>query len=91
MMIAPIVPSAKLVTLTTASFTSPVTFSEPSAPMMSLCRLPPAACVSRPSRPSDRTESDFSPDVVVVALPASIWPRSPLTVTAPRSWPVELM
>ena len=91
MRIAPILPSAPPVTLMKASFMSLATLSEPSLPRMSLCRLPPIACVSVPSLPNVRTESALSAVVAVAASPASICPRSPRTVTLPMSLPAALM
>ncbi len=83
MLTAPIFPLTFQMALTK----SDLVVSAPSAPVMLLDRLPPAACVLVPKRPSDCTASDFSP----IVLPASMRPRSPLIATVPRSMPVALM
>ena len=83
-----ILPFAPPVMFSVASATSPATSSVPSRPSTLLTRLPPAACVLAPSLPRDRAVSEVRPGVAVFELPASIRPRSPSIVTAPRSRPV---
>ena len=65
--------------------------SLPTGPLITLFKFTAPDCVEVPSRPMETTCKEARPGVVSFVSPATMRPRSPWTMTAPRSCPVELI